>query len=311
MNLKTLPNLKENVPLSRYTTFRLGGPARYFIEAKRREDLVAVLDWARQEKQRYVLIGGGSNVLFLDSGFDGLVIKNSASKIKITGTRLAVDSGTILHTVVTAACQNHLAGLEGLSWIPGSVGGAIYGNAGAYGQDIGRMVESVDAYDVVGRQKISLPAAECGFAYRHSVFKEKTNLVILGAVLRLAAGPTAALSAQCEKIKQERQNKFPLAPSAGCVFQNIPVSAAANNQRLQPFLAKVKGDKIAAGLLIDQADLKGAKIGGAQVSPLHANFIVNSGKATADDVIKLISLIKAKVRDMFGVNLECEVQIIK
>ena len=129
--------------------------------------------------------------------------------------------------------------------------------------------------------------------------------------MRLTSVPTAALVAQCEKIKQERQSKFPLTPSAGCVFQNIPINAASGNKKWPPFLAKVKGDKIAAGLLIDQADLKGLKIGGALVSPQHANFIVNTGTATADDVIKLISLIKAKVRDMFGVNLQCEVQIIK
>lgn len=301
--------IQENVPLSRFTTFRLGGPARYFVEAKTRKELIAALDWAREKKVRYIIIGGGSNVLFLDSGFDGLVIKNSTAKMEVAGEKITVDSGVSLHSVVVEACRHGLAGLESLSWIPGSAGGAIYGNAGAYGQEIGRAVESVDVYDA-GRAK-ALSAKQCKFSYRDSVFKSRAGAAILGVTLKLSAAPGPALTSKCETIMRERQKKLPGEPSAGSVFQNIPVSVAKENAKLLSFLAKVKGDKVAAGLLIDQAGLKGKKIGGAMVSPQHANFIVNTGTATADDVIKLISLIKARVRDMFGVNLECEVQIIK
>ncbi len=309
MKAKDLPKLQENVPLARFTTFRLGGPARYLIEAKTREELIAALDWAREKKIRHLVIGDGSNILFLDSGFDGLVVKNSTAGFKVAGDKIVADSGVALHVVVAEACRRGLAGLESLSWIPGSVGGAIYGNAGAYGQEIGRVIASVDIYEA-GQAK-SLSAKQCKFSYRDSVFKSMPGVIVLGATIKLSAAGSAALASKCETIKQERQKKLPGEPSAGSVFQNILAGVAKENPKLQPFLAKAKGGKIAAGLLIDQAGLKGQKIGGALVSPRHANFIVNTGTATADDVIKLISLIKARVRDMFGVNLECEVQIIK
>ncbi len=309
--LKKLANLQENIPLSRYTTFRLGGPARYLVEVKNREELIGALNWARDQKIRYMIIGGGSNVLFLDSGFDGLVIKNSTLKLEVSGERMMVDSGVGLHTLVVEACRRGLAGLESLSWIPGSVGGAIYGNAGAYGQEIGKVVETVEVYDEKTGQVKQCTASECNFSYRDSVFKSVGGVIVLGATLKLSAAKDNELTDKCETIKRERQKKIPVEPSAGCVFQNIPVSEAQKNDKLNSFLAQVKGDKVAAGLLIDRAGLKGKKIGGAMVSPRHANFIVNTGQATADDVLKLISLIKASVRDMFGVNLECEVQIIR
>lgn len=313
MNLKDLPKLQDNISLARYTTFRIGGPARYFVEVKSHAELIAALDWAREKKVCYIIIGGGSNVLFLDSGFDGLVIKNSLVGLKIDGDKIVVDSGCDLHRLVLQACQASLGGLESLAWIPGTVGGAIYGNVGIRGtREIGDVIESVEIYDVSEKKQRVLSRAQCKFSYRQSVFKSKATWVVLGATLKLQPGAESrALQAKCTEIGNTRQKKFPPQPSAGCVFANVPVEQAVTNARLQPFQSLAKGGKIAAGLLIDRAGLKGQKIGGALVSPQHANFIVNTGTATADDVLKLISLIKARVRDMFGVNLECEVQIIK
>lgn len=311
--LKKLANLQENIPLARYTTFRIGGPARYFVEAQTRKELIAALDWAREKKVRYIIIGGGSNVLFLDSGFDGLVIKNSVADLKINGDKIVVDSGCDLHQLVLQACRASLGGLESLAWIPGTVGGAIYGNVGIRGtREIGDVVEAVEIYNVDEEKRQVLPRAQCKFSYRQSVFKSKATWVVLGVTLKLQPGVDGhALQAKCGEIGQTRKKKFPPQPSAGCVFENVPVEQAAGDQRLASVLSFAKGGKIATGLLIDRAGLKGQKIGGAMVSPQHANFIVNTGTATADDVLKLISLIKARVRDMFGINLECEVQIIK
>jgi UDP-N-acetylmuramate dehydrogenase len=306
---KLIPEIKTRVSLREHTTFAIGGPAKYFIEVFDVKRLQEILDIVRQHQLRFFILAGGSNVLFVEDGFPGVVIKNSTGTIKRQGNNLTVDSGYNLHGVVRYACKEGLAGLEKLSWIPGSIGGAVYGNAGAYGAAIGEVVKSVEVYDLQSGASKEFSVSHCAFGYRTSIFKQK-NFVILRVVLGLAPGDEDAINAECEKINTERKQKNPQLPSAGCFFENVPLADVKANPKIQKFLPGLKGDKLPAGLLIDKLGLKGKRIGGAVISEKHANFVVNDGEATADDVLKLADFVKTKVRNNFGIQLYYEVQII-
>ncbi|MFC1721803.1 UDP-N-acetylmuramate dehydrogenase [Patescibacteria group bacterium] len=306
---KAIPDMEFNKPLKDYTTFRIGGPAKYFIEVKEVSRFVEIMTFVREHKLRFFILAGGSNVLFLEEGFPGLVIKNSTGEIKRQGNNLIVDSGYDLHGVVRYACKEGLAGLEKLAWIPGSIGGSVYGNAGAYGSSIGDLVRSVEVFDLQDGQLKEFSASHCEFSYRNSAFKSR-NYVILRVILEFKQGDTDVMFSKCEDINQERKAKNPQLPSAGCFFKNIPIADVKNNKEVQGYLEGLPGDKIPAGLLIDKLGLKGKTIGGAMISKKHANFIVNNGNATADNVLKLADLVKTKVRDTFGIQMELEVLIV-
>ncbi len=307
-----IPGVKLDEPLKNHTTFQIGGPAKYFVAAKNRSDLLKSIKFACANKLDYFILGGGSNVLFLDDGFSGLVIKNETGEIGGQGSTVTVDSGYELHGLVRYACKEGLSGIQELSWIPGKVGGAIYGNAGAHGVNMANLVTEVEAYDCEAQQVKKFSNKECEFAYRSSIFKKQKELLILGATLKMSKGLSNELLDKCEGIKNTRKEKLPQQPSAGCVFKNVSWDEAEDNPELKAAAAPVSElPEIPAGLLVDQAGLKGKKVGGAMVSKKHANFIVNAGDATADDVLKLISLVKSRIRDKFGVELDCEIQIIK
>ncbi|MGC9049074.1 MAG: UDP-N-acetylmuramate dehydrogenase [Patescibacteria group bacterium] len=306
-NLKIL----ENVILVPYTTLKIGGPAKYFFEAKSKNDIIDAIRWAKEKSVNYFILGGGSNILISDAGFNGLVIKIQDSRFKIQDSKIVVGAGLDLARLVQIATENSLTGLEWAAGIPGTVGGAIRGNAGAMGQSMSEIIKQVDV--LVDNEKIEQwDNKQCQFGYRDSVFKQNPNLIILSAEIQLEKGDKQEIQKKIEKYLEKRKSQ-PIEPSAGCVFKNIEVDKLSDYPKLCQKYPEIKGavknEKLSAGWLIEQCDLKGKQIGQAKISEKHANFIVNLGGAKAEDVLILISLIKQRVRNKFGIQLQEEIEI--
>ena len=284
--------VRENVTLAPYTTMRTGGPAALFAEPRNAQQLAHVHQWAQEKGLSLLILGNGSNLLIADSGFDGLVIHlgRALSEVSVFANTLTAQAGASLAAAARAAAQASLTGLEFAAGIPGSIGGAVCMNAGAYGSELKDVLAEVEYIDpkkgVCGRRAI----AEGDFEYRSSIFA-KNGWIVTGARFRLRRGAAETERALFEEYQQQRREKQPLnLPSAGSVFK--------------------RPSGHFAGALIEQAGLKGAAVGGAQVSKLHAGFIVNTGGATAADVLALIERIKKDVRQAFGVSLEEELKVI-
>lgn len=305
--------IQTSIPLAPLTTFKIGGPAKFFVEAESAEELVEAINWAKEKGEKYYVLGGGSNLLISDKGFNGLVIKNSCKEISLDNEKIIAESGAPLAQLVQFAAANGLIGLEWAAGIPGTVGGAIRGNAGAYGASISLSLESVKVYSPAENKIEVYDNQQCKFVYRHSIFKE-SELIILSCALRLRPGEEQLIKKTMAQYLTERQSQ-PKQASAGCIFKNI-LTSDLESEKGRELLARakeegvVKGDKISTGWLIAVLGMKGKVIGGAKISLEHANFIVNTGKATAEDVITLISLIKQKVRVEAGVQLQNEIQFL-
>ncbi|MBN1325849.1 UDP-N-acetylmuramate dehydrogenase [Candidatus Falkowbacteria bacterium] len=300
---------KINEPLSKYTTFKIGGDAKYFFIAKSSDELIKAINEAKKKKLNYIILGGGSNILVSDSGFDGLVIINKNDGIKFQKEKVIAGSGTILMNLVHKSIEKGLTGLEWAVGIPGTLGGAVRGNAGAYR---GQTSDNVSKVEVLRNdKKIILDKKDCSFGYRQSIFQNNKDL-ILSVELKLKAGDRAESEKKIEKLLEDRKNKQPLEfPSAGSVFKNVLIDDNVNLNKLRNLPREyLEYKKIPAAWLIDTLDLKGKTIGGAQVSSKHANFIINLDKATANDVLQLISYIKMKVRDKYNIELMEEVEYI-
>jgi UDP-N-acetylmuramate dehydrogenase len=309
--------IKKNVSLKAYSTFKIGGRAKYFTVVKNTEEISKAISLAKEKKIPFFILGGGSNVLFSDNGFEGLVIKIQNSNLKIQNEnskfKIICDAGLPLMKLVLKCSKIGTTGLENLAGIPGTLGGAIWGNAGAFGREIGDLVEKVKILEV-GSSKIKikeLKNKDCEFGYRDSIFKKKKNCIILEATLRLKKGNKKEIEEKIKEILKLRKEKQPLEfPCAGSVFKNIPAKNLPKKIK-EKFKDKIKNGFLSAGILIDMAGLKGYRIGGAKISQKHANFIVNLGKAKAKEVVELIKLIKGEVKRKFGVKLKEEIQIIK
>jgi len=316
----------ENEALANHCTFKIGGPARYFFVAKDSEEIVKAAEAAKDLGLNFFVLSGGSNVLFSDNGFDGLVIKVASNKYKVIAEPplnpllgkegrgvVEADAGVPLSKIVDAAAENGLSGLEWAAGIPGTVGGAVRGNAGAYGKATGDVVEEVEALNQ--ESKIDKYKKEdCKFGYRESIFKREGG-IILKVVLKLMSGDKKKIKEEMDKILKARGEKIPTEPSAGSFMKNVEVTDEIVKIIKEHTHEDVPADylekgKIPAAWLIGQCDLKGKQIGGAKISEKHANFIVNTGGATAGDVIALASLIKMKVRDEVGVQLQEEVEYV-
>jgi len=282
--------LKKNVSLASHTTFGIGGPAELFYEAQTSEELIKAIKTARELKIPYFILGGGSNILVADSGFLGLVIKVKSQKLKIKNLKIVAEAGVPLAKVVKAAEKHSLSGLECCISIPGTVGGAVAGNAGAKNQWISQCIKSVTILDTDKSNKIiNLKKNNCQFGYRISCFKNNPSKIILEAVFELKKENSKIIQKKTKQFLEAKGNQ-PKEKSAGSIFKN-----PANDS---------------AGRLIDAIGLKGKKVGEAQISPQHANFIVNLGRAKAKDVLALIKLAQDKAREKFGVELELEIQLI-
>jgi UDP-N-acetylmuramate dehydrogenase len=310
--MNTNIEIKKNISLSSHTTFRVGGKARYYTEIKSKEDLSQAINWSRNKKQKILFFAGGSNVLINDRDIDGLVIKIANKKVIRKGERLECEAGTDFSQVIRVSISNSLTGLEWAMGIPGSIGGAIRGNAGAYGGCIGDNVETVEVFDLKANRFILFSKKDCDFQYRDSIFKKNKNFIIWQITLRLKKGIQDDIKILLDKIIRQRNKSQPKLPSAGCVFKNILFDDLVNSNSYFANLAKekkvVKGGKVGTGWLIKQIIEPGKKIGDAKVSLEHANFIVNTRKAKAEDIIILISYIKQQVRDKIGIQLQEEIE---
>jgi len=284
---------QENVLLSNHTTFKIGGPAKYFCVARNKKDLIKAVKKAKELKMPFFILGKGSNVLALDKGFNGIVIKIHNSKFIIHNSGIYVEAGVKLEDLVKLSIKKSLTDLEWAAGIPGTVGGAVYGNAQAFNIKMSDIIKSVEIFDVKTLKIKTLAKKECDFSEKHTVFKKNKNLIIFSAVLKLKNGKKKEIQKRIKKHLDYRKKNHPWKfPSAGSVFIN-----------------KTGGSPSAH--LIEKCGLKGIKAGGAKVSEKHAGFIVNTGEAKARDVLKLIKIIKQKVKSKFRIDLEEEIQIIK
>jgi UDP-N-acetylmuramate dehydrogenase len=262
---------QKNISLKNYTTFKIGGRAKYFFEAQNTKDIIKAVKAAKQLGIPIFILGGGSKVLISDQGFKGLIIK-------ITGINFGRS--------VADSIKKGLTGLEWAIGIPGTIAGAVHGNTGAFGHSISEVVKSVMVLNPDNLRIKKYSNKQCGFSYRESIFKHN-NEIILSAELKLKKGnPKKSLAIIKEYLKR-RQERIPALPSAGCVFKNPK--------------------PLAAGQLIEQCGLKGKKIGRAQISEKHANIIVNLNKAKARDIFALINLAKKQVQKKFGIILAEEI----
>jgi UDP-N-acetylmuramate dehydrogenase len=288
---------RPDVLLRSYTTFRVGGPADWFLETRNSDEIVAALEIARDLLAPITVLGGGSNVLIADTGIRGLVIHPRGGEIRGVDTRhLRADAAVTINGLVRWTIVHGAAGLEAWAGTPGTVGGAIFGNAHFGGRLIG---EIVDAVSVVSRDGVcrTLPASEMAFGYDRSRLQE-TGEILLSADFLVSDGDPARLRATARESLAFRKRTQPLeTPSAGCVFQN-----PERGRDQVP-----DGIPWSAGALVDRAGLKGARMGGASVSTTHGNFIVNDGSANARDIRRLIDLCQSTVREKFGVELREEI----
>lgn len=306
--------VRENVPLAPFTTFRVGGKARYYSEASGAIELSEIFDYAEKHELPLFVFGGGSNVLFSDQGFPGIVVRVTDGSIRIFHDTLTVGAGMPLSNVVWAAKDAELQGIEKLAGIPGSFGGAVRGNAGAFGTEIGQYVVSVKVLSRHTGMVQEYGHAECQFSYRNSIFKKNPDLVIVSVEIRLVpeVQDRATLGRIIKETIATREAKHPQsAKCAGSFFMNPVVK---DEKLLKEFEKDTghpsKDGKLPAGWLIDHVGLRGKSIGGAQVSPLHPNYLINTGNATATEIVMLASLIKTRVRDELHVRLEEEAQYV-
>lgn len=278
---------KFDEPLAKHTTFKIGGPADLFYEAKTEKELVKAVSSARELKVPYFIFGGGSNLLVRDKGFRGLVIRIQETRYTIQETRIVAWAGTPLAKLVEAAAEDSLSGLEFCVGIPGTIGGAVVGNAGVKEKAIGDLVEKVRFLDERG-EEIDVSQEQCQFQYRASRF-QKEQKVILKVVLKLTKKSEPAIREEMVRFLEDRKDQ-PREPSAGSIFKN-PLRQSA-------------------GKLIEEVGLKGKIIGRAQISDKHANYIINLGGASCQDVLKLILLAKKKVKEKFGIELREEIRVV-
>ena len=286
-------DLYENEPLSKHTTFKIGGPAKYFAVPRSMDALSKLIAAARDNGVNFVVLGRGSNVLATDEGYDGLVIclTQKYAAITVDGDTLYADAGASLARICKITLDNNLSGLEFAWGIPGSVGGAIYMNAGAYGGEMKDVVDSVVYLDGEDDYKIkTLSADQCDFSYRHSFFSGKAH-VICGVNFKLQRGSREEIKEKMDDLLNRRVTKQPyFIPSAGSTFKRPEGSYAS--------------------MLVDQCGLKGHAVGDAEVSPKHAGFVVNNGSASCADVLQLCEEIIAVVKEKTGFVLEREVKIL-
>lgn len=285
-------NIAVNELMSKHTTFKIGGAADILVSPESLSQLKTVMRIIKQFKVPYTIIGNGSNILVGDKGIRGVVIEISGkmNKCVVDGTKITAESGIKLGGLASAALNANLTGIEFASGIPGTFGGALYMNAGAYGGEMKDVVESVTYYDIESEKIFTIPVDECDYGYRKSVFTSGGK-IILSAVLNLEQGDYSDIKQSMAELSKKRNDKQPIdKPSAGSTFK--------------------RPEGYFAGTLIQDAGLKGTKIGGAEVSEKHAGFIINSDGATAEDVKNLIEYVKGEVHKKFGVTLEPEVKFI-
>ena len=286
-------NVKYNIPMKNYTSFKIGGPAEYFVQIKNAEELQEALKIHQQTKEPLTIIGNGSNLLVNDNGIKGIVLQINIKKLEIQeekdNIKVIVGSGNKLGELAQKLAQKEIAGFEFASGIPGTIGGAIRMNAGAHGTEMKDIVQTITYVDKMGKIH-KMTAEQAKFQYRKSIFAEK-DYIIIEAELKLQKGNKKEIQEKMQEYAKYRNEKQPLEyPSAGSTFK--------------------RGEDFITAKLIDECGLKGYQIGGAQISEKHAGFIINKGNATAEDVLKLIEYTKEQVYKKFNKVIETEIEVI-
>jgi len=299
--------VQENVPLAPLTTFQVGGNARYFFEATTDSDIHRAVMWAQEQGVPFVVIAGGSNILWSDAGFDGLVVRICTMDYAFDKGVLHVGAGCDLLTIIRLAAERRLGGWEKLAGIPGSVGGAIRGNAGAFGSEIKDFITTIEAFNVRTHETKTFLPPEAAFAYRNSYFKAHPEWIILRAsfvlnVIGAGEGESLITNTIAERERRHLQN----VKAAGSYFMNPVAPDAIRRQFEEEKKVTAREGRVPAGWLIEKAGMKGQTVGGAQASEQHPNYIINTGTAAAADVLALADKIKSAVKEQFGVTLQEE-----
>ncbi|ONI47427.1 UDP-N-acetylenolpyruvoylglucosamine reductase [Candidatus Epulonipiscioides saccharophilum] len=282
--------IKVEEPIKNYTTFKIGGPAKVLVVVEKIDEISKIINVCKKENVKYYILGRGSNLLAKDEGYEGVLILINISKIEIANNIIKAEAGAKLSRVAQVASENNLRGFEFAHGIPGSIGGAVVMNAGAYGGEIKDVLLSIEAINSRG-EKVTLQNSELNLGYRTSIIP-KEGLIVLSATIKLEPGNRKEIEKKTRELNQQRRDKQPLNyPSAGSTFK--------------------RPEGYFAGKLISDAGLAGLRIGDAQVSEKHCGFIVNVGSATYQDVNSLIDKVKYEVFQKFGVMLESEVKVIE
>jgi UDP-N-acetylmuramate dehydrogenase len=295
-----IEGMQQNVELAKFTTFQMGGQADYYYAVKDVMMIPKLIEACKEDGLPYVLLGWGSNMIFSDLGFRGLIIHNLARKCELaeevgTGRLIAADSGTLLSQIIQFSLKNNLTGMEKLMGVPGTIGGAVRGNAGAFGLETTHLFEKALIYRPNSGETVEITHADMEFDYRHSKIKDSREIV-LKVWLRLQPGDTQAGVEEVRRIITSRAGKHPSGRSAGSFFKNPSGNSI--------------GEGFSAGYLSDQCGFKGKHIGGAFISEKHGNFLMNDGTATMRDVLELCLEIQQAVLAKFGIKLEREVALI-
>ncbi|MBI3046171.1 MAG: UDP-N-acetylmuramate dehydrogenase [Candidatus Harrisonbacteria bacterium] len=306
--------VQKNRNLAPLSTFKIGGQVKFFCEVGNDRELLEAIRAAKRLKAPYKIIAGGSNVVFPDKTLNCLLIKISSKNIKAAGNKIIVDAGVPLSRVIAVANKNGLQGLETLAGIPGTVGGAIVGNAGAYGRSISEVAEKVEVWNpsfakaTEGDGKKWLLNKECQFQYRESVFKKKP-WIALRAVLRFKKSNPKKLKRISRDIIQLRLKKYkPGLKCPGSFFKNVLIKDISKKSLAKIAKAKIIDGKIPAGYLLEEVGAKGMRVGGIQIADFHGNLFINSGKGKASEVKKLAKILKNRVKKKFGITLQEEVR---
>ena len=302
-------DIRENAPLAAYTRFGIGGPAALLCDTASEGAFIEAVHMTEELALPSVVIGGGTNLVVSDAGFEGVVLRYTGARIERQGSVLHIQSGAVLQDAVDYSIQAGLRGLQTMTGIPGYIGAAVYGNAGAYGHSIQEILEQVHFTD--GASVCTFSNEQCRFHYRDSVFKTHKEWVILSVRLRFEAGDPAELSRTAKEIRVIRDAKYPpTMKCAGSIFKNLIFSAlpAHVQQEIPPKV--VREGKVPSAWFLEQVGAKGMRRGDIQVASYHANLIYNDGAGTAADLVTIIRELKERVRQRFGFEVEEEVQYV-
>ncbi len=289
---RLFPTAKLDEPLRRYTAWKIGGPADVLLEPSSAEELIEAVEKAREHGIPVTILGGGTNVLVLDGGIRGLTIRlaRALTNVEVSGTAVVADAGVLYPVLANTTAGKGLAGLEFATGIPGTVGGAVYMNAGAYGSETREVLVWADVYKPESGVVERVPNARLRLSYRRSVLHDQPGWTVLRAGYSLSPGDPEELKARIKEFRAQRMNGSPNRPSCGSTFK------------------RPEGDY--PGRVIEAAGLKGTRVGQLEVSPVHANYFVNHGGGTAKDALTLIELVRETVRERLGIDLETEVRVL-
>lgn len=308
--------IQENIDLAPFTMYKIGGPARFFAEAASGGEIAEAVAFASVKKVPFVILGAGSNVLISEKGFDGLVIRISGGRVVVEGDALTVDAGMMMARAVTESANAELTGFEWGIGVPGTIGGSVRGNAGCFGGEMRDVVASVRMLNAETLGEQTMSNAECEFGYRDSIFKRKPELIILSATLRLKKGDRGAVQTSIRTITLERVSKQDIGVKCcGCIFKNISwdrpgIDKEKLLREFPEFFQFSNRPNIPAAYLLDVSGLKDTCSAHACISAKHANYFVNNGGATSQEIKELIDRAREGVEKKFGIRIEEEIQYI-